>query len=547
MLCDLFMQSFIWTSAQYCLADRVSPAGRREVWKSISVWTTIDMLIGFELLWYDVMGCNPIYSVLGPSICEISLLHNVTYVLPRVDNAAKNDDTKCKSTDYCTTRWKDGWTDHVNNLRNNGDQNGNDVDDNIQGDVRNVNVNNGRGGCSYKEFLACNPKDYDEKGDPRDGGSTEPIIIQSVVLKAEVLTDEEITNGSLKKNIKKRGNREEPSRDGNVRDDNKRSRTGRAFATTTNLVRREYTGYFAKDCRAGPRLVNLVNARNPIATCGACFECGGTNHYKAACPRGEFMIGAEEARQDLNIVTDIEPSNLGFSYEIEIAKVVEINKVIRNCKLEIEGHTFDIDLIPFGHGSFDVIVRIDWLSRHKSKIVCHEKVVRIPLPYEKILRVLGKKLEENIKHLMSAKAEEQKLKDIVIVRNFPKRNAGREVSLSFGALLNGGVLESTQRTPGQGFHSTNFIAMGSTVVFTFKIWRHYLYGTKNVIYADHKSLQHIVNQKELNMRQRRWIELFSDYDCEIRYHPGKANVVADVLSRKERIKPKRVQAMNMTI
>ncbi|GKD56212.1 hypothetical protein Tco_1289599, partial [Tanacetum coccineum] len=54
-------------------------------------------------------------------------------------------------------------------------------------------------------------------------------------------------------------------------------------------------------------------------------------------------------------------------------------------------------------------------------------------------------------------------------------------------------------------------------------------------------------QKELNIRQRRWIELFSDCDCKIRYHPGKANVVADVLSRKERVKPKRVRAMNMTL
>ncbi|GKE07239.1 putative nucleotidyltransferase, ribonuclease H, partial [Tanacetum coccineum] len=71
------------------------------------------------------------------------------------------------------------------------------------------------------------------------------------------------------------------------------------------------------------------------------------------------------------------------------------------------------------------------------------------------------------------------------------------------------------------------------VVFTLKTWRHYLYGTKSVIYTDHKSLQHIFDQKELNMRQRRWIELFSDYECEIRYHPGKANVVADALSRKE--------------
>ncbi|GJV51390.1 putative reverse transcriptase domain-containing protein [Tanacetum coccineum] len=74
-----------------------------------------------------------------------------------------------------------------------------------------------------------------------------------------------------------------------------------------------------------------------------------------------------------------------------------------------------------------------------------------------------------------------------------------------------------------------------------KTWRHYLYGTKSVIYTDHKSLQHIFDQKELNMRQRRWIELFSDYECEIRYHPGKANVVADALSRKERLKPRHQQ------
>ncbi|GKF54574.1 putative reverse transcriptase domain-containing protein [Tanacetum coccineum] len=78
------------------------------------------------------------------------------------------------------------------------------------------------------------------------------------------------------------------------------------------------------------------------------------------------------------------------------------------------------------------------------------------------------------------------------------------------------------------------------VVFALKIWRHYLYGTKCTVFTDHKSLQHILDQKELNMRQRRWLELLSDYDCEIRYYTGKANVVADALSRKERIKPLRV-------
>nr|GEX77862.1 reverse transcriptase domain-containing protein [Tanacetum cinerariifolium] len=79
-------------------------------------------------------------------------------------------------------------------------------------------------------------------------------------------------------------------------------------------------------------------------------------------------------------------------------------------------------------------------------------------------------------------------------------------------------------------YTTHDLELGA-VVFALKTWRHYLYGMKSVIYMDHKSFQHIFDQKELNMRQRRWIELFSDYECEIRYHPGKANVVADALNR----------------
>nr|GEX96778.1 putative reverse transcriptase domain-containing protein [Tanacetum cinerariifolium] len=95
-------------------------------------------------------------------------------------------------------------------------------------------------------------------------------------------------------------------------------------------------------------------------------------------------------------------------------------------------------------------------------------------------------------------------------------------------------------------YTTHDLELGA-VVFALKIWRHYLYGTKCTVFTDHKGLQHILDQNELNIRQRRWLELLSDYDCEIRYHPRKANVMADALSRKEWIKPLRVRALVMMI
>ncbi|GJR06031.1 zinc finger, CCHC-type, retrotransposon gag domain protein [Tanacetum coccineum] len=188
-------------------------------------------------------------------------------------------------------------------------------------------------------------------------------------------------------------------------------------------------GSIKKDCRGVPRNVNLVSARNP--TVRACYECGSTNHVRSACPRlnraqgpeenrpnqvaayngGQgrgnqgnqargraFMLGVEEARQDPNIVMGIEPSELAFKYEIEIAsmQLVKIDKVIKGCKLEIEGHVFDIDLIPFGHGSFDVIICMDWLSNYKAEIIFMRK-------YKIHYQIADKKQEE-----------------IVVVRDFPK-------------------------------------------------------------------------------------------------------------------------------
>ena len=84
-------------------------------------------------------------------------------------------------------------------------------------------------------------------------------------------------------------------------------------------------------------------------------------------------------------------------------------------------------------------------------------------------------------------------------------------------------------------HETNYPTHDlelATIVFTLKIWRHYLYGETCQVFTDHKSLMYLLTQRELNLRQRRWFELIKDYDLVIDYHLGKANVVADALSRK---------------
>nr|GFA45282.1 putative reverse transcriptase domain-containing protein [Tanacetum cinerariifolium] len=107
------------------------------------------------------------------------------------------------------------------------------------------------------------------------------------------------------------------------------------------------------------------------------------------------------------------------------------------------------------------------------------------------------------------------------------------------------VYASRQLRTHEENYMTHDLELGA-VVFALRLWRHYLYGVKCTMFTDHKSLRYILDQKELNMRQRRWIELLSDYDCKIRYHPRKANVIADALSRKERENPLRVRSLVLT-
>ncbi|GKD41464.1 putative reverse transcriptase domain-containing protein, partial [Tanacetum coccineum] len=120
---------------------------------------------------------------------------------------------------------------------------------------------------------------------------------------------------------------------------------------------RNRLGHLAKDCRVVPKMVNPVSARNPTATHGACFECGGTDHFKAACPR-------------LN--------------QAQSPKGNRLNQAMAN-------------------------------NGDKAEIVCHEKVVRIPLQKGKVLRVIGERPEEKVRHLLSAKAKEQKQEEIVVL------------------------------------------------------------------------------------------------------------------------------------
>ncbi|GJW09598.1 putative reverse transcriptase domain-containing protein, partial [Tanacetum coccineum] len=103
---------------------------------------------------------------------------------------------------------------------------------------------------------------------------------------------------------------------------------------------------------------------------------------------------------------------------------------------------------------------------------------------------------------------------------------------------------SRQLKPHEENYTTHDLELGA-VIFALKIWRHYLYGTKCTVFTDHKSLQHILRQKELNMRQRRWLELLADYDCEICYHPGKANVMANALTQNEALKEENVKNENL--
>nr|GEV04762.1 reverse transcriptase domain-containing protein [Tanacetum cinerariifolium] len=280
---------------------------------------------------------------------------------------------------------------------------------------------------------------------------------------------------------------------------------------------------------------------------------------------------------------NISPITIDAFYNIEMAdgNLVSTNTIIQGCTLTLLNQPFEIDLTPIKLSSFDVVIGMDWLSKNHAKIVCDEKVVHIPINGETLIirgdrsktrlnliscikteRYISRGCQFFMIRVMEKKSDEKRLEDIPVVKEFPGLHvdpakikavknwtslttpievrqflglAGyyRRFIEGLGAVLMQRekfiAYASRQLKPHEENYTTHDLELRA-VVFALKIWRHYLYGTKCTVFTDHKSLQRILRQKELNMRQRRWLELLADYDCEICYLPEKANILEDALS-----------------
>nr|GEY27704.1 retrotransposon protein, putative, Ty3-gypsy subclass [Tanacetum cinerariifolium] len=420
-----------------------------------------------------------------------------------------------------------------------------------------------------------------------------------------------------------------------------------------NVVRAYTVGLRKKkNC---PKLKNHGNGNENGVAQGRAYALGGRDaSLDSNVITGIFLLNNRYAKilfdtgADRSIVSttfsaliDITLTILENHYDIELVdgKIIGVNTIIRGCTLNFMNHPFNIDLMPVILGSFEVIIRMDWLMKYHRVIICDEKIEAkdksegkrledVPivrdfpevfpedLPgssvYSKIdlqssyhqLRVREEDIPKTTFrtsyghyefHVMpfgltnapavfmdlinrvckpyldkfmivfiddiliyskNKKEHEQHLK--LILELLKKEELYAKFSKCEFWILKVQFLRHVIDSKGLGavlmqnekviayaswqlkIHEKNYTTHDlelRAMVFALKMWRYYLYGTKCTVFTNHKSLQHILDKKELNIRQQRWLELLSDYDCDILYHPGKANVVADALSRKERSRP----------
>nr|GEV52229.1 putative reverse transcriptase domain-containing protein [Tanacetum cinerariifolium] len=388
--------------------------------------------------------------------------------------------------------------------------------------------------CSYKEFMSCQPFNF--KGTEGAVGLIRRIErTESVFSRSNCVEDCKVkfATGTLTESIKGNVTASKPQTleeaitiTQRLMDENRRQETFRAYATTPT-----------------------ENSRNQ------CPKSNNNAHGRA------YLLRDKNAHQDPNVDTDT-------TYDIEMAdgNIIGTNTVIQSCTLILLSQPFKIDLMPIKLGSFNVVIGMDWLSKNHARIICDEKVVHIPIDDETlIMRDRGfirpstspwralvlfvKKKDESFRMCI----DYQELNKLTLNNRYPLpmiddlfdhlqgSSAYSKIDLRSGY--------HQLRVKDEDIPKTAFrMRSGSGVNAKRKSYCICISTTQ----ASLRELYHTrprirSSSKELNMRQRRWLELLADYDCEIRYHPGKANVVADALSQKERIKPLQVRALVMTL
>nr|GEX48274.1 reverse transcriptase domain-containing protein [Tanacetum cinerariifolium] len=369
------------------------------------------------------------------------------------------------------------------------------------------------------------------------------------------------------------------------------------------------------------------------------------NHRPA---RTLFDSGANRSFVSISFasILNIPSITLDTTYNIEMAdgNLISTNTVIQGCTLTLLNQPFKIDLMPIKLSSFDVVIGMDWLSKYHAKIICHEKVVHIPIEDETLIirsnqsrtrlsliscikteRYISKGCQVFIAQVMEKKSDKKRLENIPVVREFldvfleelPSLPPAHQVEFQIDLIpreapvarapyrLAPLEMQETVQFLGhlidsQGLHvdpakieavkhwasPTTPIEIREDQEMAFQILKQKLCEAlilalpegnddffiyydasiqglgvvltqreKVIAYASRQLKPHEENYttydfelgavKELNMRQRRWLVLLADYDCEIRYHPGKANVVADASSRKRIIKSRQVKPLRV--
>nr|GEV04387.1 putative reverse transcriptase domain-containing protein [Tanacetum cinerariifolium] len=301
-------------------------------------------------------------------------------------------------------------------------------------------------------------------------------------------------------------------------------------------------GHMTKKCRNKGEAIGS----NPLPVRMTFHACGEKGHYRNQCPKANnnahgraYLLRDKNAHQDPNVVTDT-------TYDIKMANgnLVGTNSIIQGCTLIVLNQPFEIDLMLIKLGSFNVVIGMDWLSKYHARIICDEKVVYIPIDDETLIirgdrsktqlnlisciktkRYISRGCHVFVSQVMVKQSDEKQLEDIPVVREIPEifledlpglplvRQVEFQIDLIPIVQFLGHMIES------QGIHvvPAKIEAVKNCKVFD------YTNTEKQEVYLGRKP------RKELNIRQRRWLELLADFDCEIHYHPGKANSMQSAL------------------